>query len=345
MSVYPEINLTRVQEFFQKAKSLKILIVGDIMLDSYLAGTTKRISPEAPVPILHFEKEDFLLGGAGNVAINLAHYQTQTYLATVIGKNSPENKKLLSICRKKKIDTRFILQDTNRQTSIKTRVIAGNQQIVRIDKENLEDIDQKTISTLIDEIKKSKIQFDAIIFSDYGKGVINPKSFKLFLDYAKKNNIYVALDPKQRNFNFYQHLDLMTPNYYEAREAIEIKEVIYRQEKSKKVIALGEKILKHYRLQALIITQGSKGMTIFKKKNQKILTQSFPTFNRSLFDVTGAGDTVIAICVLAQLIYQDIFTAAYLANICAGIVVGKFGVSIAEKSEIVKEVELILKKN
>ena len=332
-----DINIDSVNKFFEKSASLNILVFGDVILDRYVSGATKRISPEAPVPVLHFEKETYRLGGAGNVAVNLARYKAKTFLASVVGKESRETEELFHLLNKENIRTDFVFSDNNRQTSIKTRIVSRNQQIVRIDREDLNEVDKKIINQVLKKITESKIKFDAIIFSDYGKGLINPYSFKTFLNYAKSNEIYTALDPKQRNFAFYKGLDLMTPNHFEANEA---GKLTVRQQTNLNINVLGEKIIKGYRLEALIITQGSRGMTVFQKKANGVKTFSLPTFNRKVYDVSGAGDTVISICVLAEVVFKNIFLAAFLANVCAGIVVSKFGASVAEPDEILQEIKL-----
>ncbi len=335
-----------ITKFFEKSASLNILVFGDVILDKYISGTTKRISPEAPVPIIHFEKETHRLGGAGNVAINLAKYRVKTFLASIVGGDSRETEKLFHLLKEENIRTDFLLKNNQRQTSVKTRIVSRNQQIVRIDREDLNEVEEDNIHQLMEKIMKSKIKFDAIIFSDYGKGVINPHSFKIFLNYAKKNKIYTALDPKQRNFTFYRNLDLMTPNHLEATEAVEAVEAgrawtkITNAKMDNEINALGKRIIKEYRLKKLIITRGNQGMSVFEKKSPKMRILSLPTFNRKLYDVSGAGDTVIAICVLSEVIFKDIFLAAFLANVCAGIVVSKFGASYAEPDEIMQEIKL-----
>ena len=332
-----DISYNSIKKFFEKSASLNILVFGDVILDRYVSGETKRISPEAPVPVLQFEKETYRLGGAGNVAVNLAKYKTKTFLASVVGKKSKETEELFHLLNKENIRTDFVLRDNNRQTSIKTRIVSRNQQIVRIDKEDLDEVEKKIIKQLINQIIESKIKFDAVIFSDYGKGIINPYSFKIFLNYAKTNKIYTALDPKQRNFAFYKDLDLMTPNHFEANEA---GKLTIKQQTNLNINALGEKIIKDYRLGALIITRGSRGMTVFQKKTNGVKTFSLPTFNRKVYDVSGAGDTVISVCVLAEVVFKNIFLAAFLANVCAGIVVSKFGASVADPDEIIQEIRL-----
>ncbi len=338
----------KLKNFFKSIKHKKILIFGDVMLDCYVNGSVKRISPEAPVPILQQQNQDFKLGGAGNVAINLAQLGVKVFLASAIGDENPEtNEKLYSLFKKNKINTKFIIEEKGRKTSIKTRVIAGQQQIVRIDIEDLKEVKNRIIDDLVASIEKSKIKFDAIIFSDYGKGVIHPYSWEKFITYAQTNNIFTALDPKQRNFNFYKNLDLMTPNHFEAQDAVSLPSVNERlseRETPKQIYALGKAILLKYSLKNLIITRGSQGMIIFsnQEKNQGELTHhSLPTFNRKLFDVSGAGDTVIAMSVIGYLVWQDIFLASYFANVCAGIVVGKLGAAFPTEQEILDEVKKV----
>lgn len=308
------------------------MVIGDVILDIYLKGEVKRISPEAPVPILNVAHKEYRLGGGGNVAANLANMGVPVTLASVVGadKNGEALKQHL---KKAGISIDAVLSTKKRKTSVKTRVIAQSQQIVRIDEEDGHDLEKNLIHQLLDKLKKIK-GLRAIIISDYGKGVISKESFAVIRDWAKEKKIFISLDPKQRNFPFYTDIDVMTPNHFEAADSTGM-----RCETMAEVKQVGKEIIAKHNLKELIITRGEKGMTLFEN-NPVTSTQSkrsvkrskslpviynLPTFNRSLYDVSGAGDTVIALYTAAYIASGDSYLSAVIANMSAGIVVAHFG--------------------
>ncbi|MCP2605123.1 D-glycero-beta-D-manno-heptose-7-phosphate kinase [Candidatus Aminicenantes bacterium AH-873-B07] len=316
---------------FQRAKSIienfeqkRIVIVGDIMLDQYILGKVSRISPEAPVPVVEITTENYCLGGAGNVAHNLEALGAEYLLVGVIG-NDNSGKKILEKIK----DKRGIFIDKNRPTIVKTRIIAHHQHVVRVDREKRipipEKIEKKIINFLFNE------KFDGIIISDYNKGTITRSLMKNLLNFTSRNNIPVFVDPKIEHFDFYSPITLITPNQFEVEGILN-----RRIQGDKEIEIAGKEILTKISCEYLIITRGEKGMSVFIKDDEVI---HIPTVAREVYDVTGAGDTVIATASLSLLSGANILESAILANYAAGIVVGKLGTATANKLELLREIE------
>lgn len=348
-----------IKTCISRFKKLHIVVFGDVILDAYHRGEVKRVSPEAPVPILlRTEKDDYRLGGGGNVAYNLVKMGVKVTLSSVIGKDK-NGRIVLDHLKKDKISAVGVLVTSKRKTSVKTRIIAQSQQIVRIDEEDTNEIQDSINKNIIDRIKKIPQPINGIIISDYGKGVVNHRSFKWLLEFARTQNIFLALDPKQNNFSFYKDVDVMTPNHFEAAE-----DIGRRCETLNEVKSVGLEMTNKYSLRHLLITRGEKGMTLFdnssfslkslvheiktkrKIQSKKPRIYNLPTFNRSLFDVSGAGDTVIALYTASYLVSRDAYLSALIANISAGIVVSYFGTSPVTLKDFLMEIDnkLLMKK-
>lgn len=303
-------------------KGKKILIVGDIILDRYLFGKVNRISPEAPVPVVEVQDESFLLGGATNVANNIAALGGMASIAGIVGKDTA-GRVLKGLLEERSINTEGLIED-NRPTSVKTRVIAHNQQVVRFDREDKKRLEGKNLINLASYIKKALKEHDAVIVSDYKKGVISSSLIETIVKYAKPKNIFVAVDPKVGHFHFYKNVSLITPNLMEAAQGsgVEIKD-------DKSLLKAGRTLLNKLSCKSVLITRSEEGMSLFEKgKNQEIKTTHIPTAAKKVFDVTGAGDTVIAAITLAQAAGASLYEAAVIANHAAGIVVGEVGTAV-----------------
>ncbi len=293
-----------------------ILVVGDLILDHYVQGTVDRISPEAPVPVITVTRDDeYKLGGAGNVAHNIVSLGARASVLGVIG-NDLRGSILKSTLEMNAIETGGIVY-TDRRTTVKTRVIAHNQQVVRVDREDNFPLDQGTFNAIKAFLRKTLRSFDAVIISDYKKGVITKELITYINGLAKRNDIVVAVDPKVGHYDFYRGVSLITPNKKEASRMshIEITD-------NKSLHRAGEKLLKELRCRAVLLTRGKDGMTLFEKGKR---TQSIKTVAREVYDVTGAGDTVISACTLAYVSGASLKGAAEIANHAAGIVVGEVG--------------------
>jgi D-beta-D-heptose 7-phosphate kinase/D-beta-D-heptose 1-phosphate adenosyltransferase len=311
----------------------RILVVGDIMMDEFLWGEVSRISPEAPVPIVKVEKEDFLLGGAANVVTNLLGLKGKVLLAGVIGADGM-GRRLVRKLKGLGTTTSGIVIEEGRPTAIKTRVIAHNQQVVRVDREKVAPIQPKTLKGILDIIRKNITQIQGVIVSDYGKGVVSQELILGLKKIVGGKSIPILVDPKPHNIHWYDRVTLITPNHVEA-EAVVGKKI----ESQEDLLWAGMQLLKKTKCESLLITRGKEGMTLFLK-NKKV--EHIPTVAKKVFDVTGAGDTVIATLMLALVSGMNIIQACQTANYAAGIVVGEVGTASVQAGELIrvlKEVE------
>ncbi len=302
----------------EKINNLKIAVIGDVMLDHYIFGNVDRISPEAPVPILNVKDEKFYLGGAANVAKNLKDLSVDVYLVGCIGKDESANifKKL---CENANINSKLI--ETNRITTKKTRIVAHSQQIVRVDREHKQAVDSKTKSEILKSIDFENT--DAIIISDYGKGMI---SANLIQELSDKFSKFISVDPKVNHTKMYKNVDLITPNVKETQDMSKI--AILNENDLKKAASV---IMKKTKCKYLLVTQGENGMTLFS--NDGIIYHE-QALAKEVYDVTGAGDTVIAVSTMCFALGFEPTKAVKLASIAASIVVGKRGTSSVKLDEL-----------
>ncbi|MGL5122626.1 MAG: D-glycero-beta-D-manno-heptose-7-phosphate kinase [Fusobacteriaceae bacterium] len=313
----------RLLEILKKFDNAKIAVVGDMMIDDYIMGSVDRISPEAPVPVLKVLEERFVLGGAANVVNNLAHLGAKTISFGVIGSDY-NGDKIINSFNEKNIDSSGIVRSSNRPTIVKRRIISGHQQLLRIDWEDPSPIPKEYEDLIIDNIKKNIKNLDAIILSDYDKGVLTKRVAQEIIEISKKNNVIVTVDPKPKNVNNYNGATSMTPNRKEAMECLGLSsfEDIYK---------LGKNLKKKLNLSNLLITRSEEGMSLFLDEVINI-----PTYAKEVYDVTGAGDTVISVFTLAAATGVSWHEAAKIANVAAGVVVGRVGTSTVTKEEIVE---------
>ncbi len=295
-----------------------ILVIGDIMLDKFIWGNVSRISPEAPVPVVEVEHETVMLGGATNVVNNLVSLGGSVMMCGVVG-NDPTGKEIISRLDELNVDTGGIAIEVDRPTSVKTRIIAHDQQVVRYDREKTISLKPKTIKGILDFINEKKGNLSALIVSDYGKGVISRQLMDGLKSIISDCDFPVTVDPNVKNFSLYKDVTVITPNHNQAGEIAGIE--IINEENLKKV---GKKLLNNKKCKALLITRGKDGMTLFEQEGRVTHIKSIA---RKVYDVTGAGDTVIATLTLGIAGGLDLKSAAYLSNLSGGIVVGEIGTS------------------
>lgn len=320
------------REILKRFKGAKILVIGDLILDCYIWGNVNRISPEAPVPIVEVTNDTFMLGGAANVADNIIALGGKATVVGLAGKDRAGDI-LRGLLNERSIES-AIFEDA-RPTSIKTRVIAHNQQIVRFDKEDSSRIDSKLFNSIAAMLKKTISNHDAVIISDYKKGVISSELVSRVLTVTKAQKKFVAVDPKIGHFHCYKGVSLLTPNLPEASNGAGI---VIKDDAT--LIKAGKTLMKKLSANALLITRGEQGMSLFEKEH----VIHIPTVARHVFDVTGAGDTVIAAFTLAHASGASMKEAATIANHAAGIVVGEVGAAVATPEKLLKSMNLQNKK-
>ena len=300
-----------------------ILVIGDLMIDHYLWGDCDRISPEAPVQVVNVSKETSVLGGAGNVINNLHTLGASVSVASVIGQDEI-GRELSLMLKSLGVKTEGLISQEGRKTSKKSRVIASHQQILRYDKESKDAIEEGSVDKIIEAIKKDLFLYDMIILSDYGKGVLTARLCQEVISLAATQKKKVLVDPKGIDYSKYKGAHFLTPNKKEACEATGIDII-----DDESLLRAGEWLRKECELELSMITLSEDGIAIFDDKMHKV-----PTVAKEVFDVTGAGDTVIASLAYAISSGKDIISAAHFANAAAAVVVGKIGSATASMDEI-----------
>lgn len=320
-----------MRELFQQFNNLNILIIGDVMMDSYLWGSVERISPEAPVPIISVRKKENRLGGASNVALNIQALGATPHICAVVGTDK-EGDEFIDILRKQHLSTDGILQLDARPTTVKTRVIGHNQQMIRIDAEVDHEISQAESHLLLSKISEliDVLQIDAIIFEDYDKGVITDFLIEKVVKLAKEKNIITVVDPKKRNFLSYKNVTLFKPNLKELQEGLKVEVDADNQD----VLELAVKKL-HSKLNSdmVMVTLSERGVYLYTTEEQKLI----PAHKRNIADVSGAGDTVIATVAVCLAAGMDKFKTAQVANLAGGLVCQFVGVVPINKEDLLKE--------
>jgi D-beta-D-heptose 7-phosphate kinase/D-beta-D-heptose 1-phosphate adenosyltransferase len=306
-------------------KSPKLLVIGDLMIDHYLWGSCERISPEAPVQVVNVESESAVLGGAGNVINNLNALGAQVDVISAIGgcEISDELKTLLTDI---KVDTQYLITQKDRITSKKSRIVASQQQVVRYDRESTDEISHKSQKEILDTFSSIITDYDAVLLSDYGKGVLTKELTSALITIANENNKKVLVDPKGLDYSKYKGAYLLTPNKKEASEATQVN--IKDEESLAQAIT---QLKTECDLDVSLITLSEQGVAIYDNK-----LRTHPTVAREVFDVTGAGDTVLASLGFALACKYDIDDAVEFANLAAGVVVGKIGSATATLNEIIE---------
>ena len=328
--IHPVFNLS-IKDVFKRYiytknfKNKKIIVAGDLMLDHYLFGNVERISPEAPVPIVDIKQQEYRLGGAANVVNNIHSLSATPIVVGLTGVDSYSDI-LINHLNKKGITTEYIIKDNTRPTTVKSRIFASGQQIMRYDQEQRQDVSEKIEIMIIEALENSIDKADAIILEDYNKGLLTPKIIEYAIEKANKKEIPITVDPKFKNFFLYKNCTVFKPNFNELQKNLNIDIV---DDDSLKIAAknLFAKISPKY----LIITLGERGLMLFDKTDN---IMHIPTFAKEVFDVSGAGDTVISVLTLCLAAGEDIKNAATIANKAAGIVCGKMGIHPITINEI-----------
>jgi D-beta-D-heptose 7-phosphate kinase/D-beta-D-heptose 1-phosphate adenosyltransferase len=322
-------NKNRAWQIIDAFAGARVLVVGDIILDQFIWGKVSRISPEAPVPVVEVDRENYHLGGSANVMNNISAVGGGACLAGVVG-NDEGGQLLRAALEKKGIDGGGIVPVSDRPTTRKTRVIAHGQQVVRVDREVVREIDPEATEKIITYIGTQMTNgIGAIIISDYHKGVVTDRLMQGIRALAASEKLCVCIDPKRSDFSFYQGFSVITPNHHEAYRALGLIDRNAQADHRK----IGEELLRRHDFQAVLLTRGENGMSLFEKA-KPIKIRDFPAKAKEVYDVTGAGDTVIAIFALAVAAKATFTEAAYLANHAAGIVVGKLGTATITRTEL-----------
>ncbi len=310
----------------------KIMVIGDIILDEYIWGKANRLSPEAPVPVLNVNKYSYILGGAANVAHNIQTLGGQVFLAGVVG-NDFQAEKLNQILNENNIDTSCIIQAKERPTTVKTRLITHNhQQLARFDKETKESISETTEQIILNKISESINKVDLILLSDYAKGVLTSSLIQEIIKLSKNNNKPILVDPKGLDFTKYTGATLITPNRLEAETAT-------KSSTDTKPEILAQRIKQQLDAEHVLVTLGEDGILIHSKDKNKTI----PAVTSEVYDVTGAGDSLISAISLALLATNsDIETTVIIGNYAAGVAVRKIGTTAVTPKELKKIIQLDL---
>jgi len=320
------IDIQKLLKTFQKTS---ILVLGDIMIDEFIWGNVTRISPEAPVPVVAVTDDTLLLGGAANVVNNVHSLGGRVLLVGVIG-DDRMGAKVEALLVEQGIEMGGVTVEKGRPTTVKTRVIAHSQQVVRFDRETLGSIGRQSQEKIIRYIDGHWDHVDGIIISDYGKGVITPAVMDFIREKRKADGKLVTVDPKMNNFTIYRGVTIVTPN---SREAEVAAGKGIKDERS--LAEVGVELLEKFASEAVLITRGEEGMVLFERSGA---ITNVPTVAKEVYDVTGAGDTVISVLTLALAAERDFPRAAVVANYAAGIVVGKVGTAVVTPEELRKAV-------
>ena len=322
-------DIGKLHAAIKRFPEVKVLVVGDVMMDEFIWGTVTRISPEAPVPVVDVIRETRLLGGAANVINNIVSAGGGALLAGVVGADAPGRE----VCRMLEdagVGAQGIMVDHDRPTTIKTRVVAHGQQVVRFDREKRLALSREVAHKLNHFVDQAGEEVHGVIISDYGKGVVTKGLMDQVRRVFKTGDRVVAVDPKVNNFKLYRNVTVLTPNHHEAAQGARM--VVESGEDIQKA---GQKILEELDCISVLITRGEQGMTLFEQGGN---IQNIPTVAQEVFDVTGAGDTVIAILTMGLAAGLSLTEAAILANFAAGIVVGEVGTSAVTADELMERV-------
>ena len=330
-----KVKKDNIDQVFSKFSELKVLVIGDAMIDNYLWGKVDRISPEAPIPIVTVTKQENRLGGAGNVSMNIQALGATPILVSILG-NDEKGRIFEELMEEKKLPRQGIFIDPSRITTVKTRIISGGQQISRVDHEISILIDASFEKLIFDKISSiiNSEKINIVIFVDYDKGLITPSLIRNVVELAKSNNILISADPKNRNFNHYQQVDLFKPNFKEFKEGLKLTSDKTDMEELKRV---SEKFKKENQIGLLFITLSELGVFLTNGVKQNY----YPAQVRDIADVSGAGDTVIATASLCLAIGLPTPFMAQLSNLAGGLVCEKLGVVPIDPEQLKKEAKKI----
>ena len=324
------------QELFKKFSSIKVGIVGDVMLDTYMWGDVERISPEAPVPIVSLKNKDHRIGGAGNVALNVQSLGAKAYVLSVTGDDDDADK-LISLFTSQNINCNYCFRSKERITTNKTRVISRNQHMMRLDAEITNDLCNEDQEKLVELFEKfaEKEKPDVVVLEDYNKGVLTEAMIQVVISVCKEKGIVTTVDPKRKNFLQYKDVDIFKPNLKEVKDALNL---LFSDVNLKLLQDIHNELshLLHHRIS--LITLSEKGVFYEEGNKSAIL----PSHLRNIADVSGAGDTVIAVASLVYAATKDVHLMAEIANIAGGLVCEEVGTIAIDKQKLLRECELLL---
>jgi len=322
----------RVRHILSTSQNARILVVGDLMLDQFVWGNVRRISPEAPVPVVEFERESFMPGGAANVARNLTALEVPTELFGVIGQDE-DAARLRHLLIEQNVVCSGVLKDRRRPTSVKTRIIAHQQQMARVDRESTAPLDKNTLKRLLSTVEETIYQADAVIVGDYGKGVVTQPLLDELKRVCRERGVWLSLDPKPVNRLDLSGLSLITPNRKEAFELAGRHDGSRAANplEDKNLLEVANDLLARFQPAVLLITLGDHGMLLCQRGTKPY---HIPTVAQEVFDVSGAGDTVIATYTMAIAGGASPVEAAIISNHAAGVVVGKLGTATLTEQEL-----------
>jgi D-beta-D-heptose 7-phosphate kinase / D-beta-D-heptose 1-phosphate adenosyltransferase len=313
------------RRLLDKLRQVKALVVGDVMLDRYWWGTASRISPEAPVPVVRLEKEELIAGGAANVAANVVGLGAEVFLVGITG-DDREAELLAETLEKGGISAAYLVKCQNRPTTLKTRVVVNHQQVARIDQETTENLSQLEEDQVWEQISACLQEVDVVLVSDYGKGFLSETLLTRLIMSEPRRDLPILIDPKGKDYRKYRGAAVLTPNRKEALEAVG-----FEGNEDQVVIEAGCKLLSELNLRAVLVTRGEEGMTLFEKGKEPLHLEALA---RHVFDVTGAGDTVIATLGVVVGAGLELTEAAEIANVAAGFVVEEIGTTAIKKSKL-----------
>lgn len=325
----------QLNTLFDSFDQLNVLIIGDVMIDSYLWGKVNRISPEAPVPVVTINKKEHRLGGAANVALNVQALGATPILCSVIGVDA-QGQLFLDLMKKQKLSPKGILKSRNRITTLKTRVLGNNHQLLRIDEEiesNISSVETEQLLFRISYLVKHE-KIDVIIFEDYDKGLITEDLIAEIVHIAKQKNIPTVVDPKKKNFNHYKGVTLFKPNLKELKEGLKND---FNSSNIKELQKIVDNFRIKHKIDTALITLSEQGIYVNNKKTKKII----PAHIRNIADVSGAGDTVISVAALCAAMEESIENMATLSNLAGGLVCERVGVVPIDKKQLLKEAILL----
>jgi len=329
--------MASVSNLFKSFEGKKIIVLGDVMVDTYIEGTVDRMSPEAPVPVVNFGTRSSRLGGAANVALNLKALGAEPIICTVIGKDEQADL-FMKLINEAQMTSKGIIPFDDRITTVKTRIIGNNQQLLRVDHERVEPISSSAVFAMLEKIKDfcEREQIDAIIFQDYNKGLLTAELISKTIEFANEAGVATTVDPKKENFKAYKNVTLFKPNLKELREGTEVEIDLNQKETFLSAVKM---IREEMNPEYAFVTLSEHGVYINEDKKNHFI----PAFPRQIADVSGAGDTVIAVATLCLVSGLEPKTMATLANLAGGLVCEQVGVVSVNKADLMNEAKAVIK--
>ena len=325
------VNRKRALEIIGNYPSSRVLVLGDLMVDHFIWGKVSRISPEAPVPVVEVTKENLMMGGSGNVVSNIHAMGGTVAVAGIIGSDGMGDW-LQAKLQQMNVDTGGLVRESERPTTVKTRIVAHGQQMVRYDRESRQVVRPDSIDRIVQYVSGIRDELQAIVISDYNKGIVSEHLLEGIRQVVADRCIPVCVDPKRNDFKVYRDFDVITPNHHEAGRAVGVENTHEINAKGRaEIVRIGHEILKQYGFRAVLITRGEAGMDLFERGGRDF---HIPAEAKEVFDVTGAGDTAIGIFALSLASGASFREASYLANKAAGVVVGKIGTATVSPAEL-----------